>query len=183
MWSLVAGLAIFALLALLVLGMLSSEERAEVLTGPAAIAVWFVYLVHADTVVNAAYLDVGRVDAVPASVATVAGACVIAAGFALFVWATRSLVRHGDFEGIRARRLVVAGPYRFMRQPQNAGWALMLLGIAIAGRSLIALALVAVFAIFAALLGRAEGRALAGAFAGEYRAWRDATPAVPLMRA
>lgn len=178
MTALLGGLVVFALLALLVLGMLSSEDRADTLAGPAAIAVWFVYLVHADTVFTATYLDEGRW-AMSKPLAFALGGALIVVGFALFAWATRSLARHGDFEGIRARRLVVQGPYRLMRQPQNTGWGLMLLGIAVAGRSWISLGLVAVFAVFVLFFERAEERSLRATFGDEFAAWRSRTPFVP----
>lgn len=178
MTALIGGLVIFALLALLVLGMLSSEDRANTLAGPAAIAVWFVYLVHADTVFTATYLNEGRW-ATPKPLAFALGGAVIAVGFFLFAWATRSLARNGDFEGIRARRLVTQGPYRMMRQPQNTGWGLMLLGIAVAGRSWISLGLVAVFAVFVFFFERAEERGLRGVFGEEFDAWRARTPLLP----
>jgi protein-S-isoprenylcysteine O-methyltransferase Ste14 len=179
--SVIGTFVVFLLLAALVLAVLGREERVGVMSGPAAIGVWFVYLVHADTVVTAAYVETGRVDAIPKSVAFVAGGVVIVAGFALFAWATRALVNQGDFEGLRARRLVTGGPYGFMRQPQNAGWALMLLGVAIAGRSLISLALVAIFVAFVALLGRLEARGLAVSFGDDYERWRSSTPALPFV--
>jgi len=178
MWVIIGALIIFLLLAGLVLGMLSSEDRARTLAGPAAIAVWFVYLVHADSVFTAAYLDTGRVT-VAKGPALAIGVPTVIIGFLLFAWSTRALVRYGEFEGLRARRLVVDGPYRFMRQPQNAGWALMLLGIAIAGRSWISLGLVAIFAVFVVLLERAESRVLQSDFGSAYEQWRAVTPLVP----
>jgi len=181
--SVIGTFVVFLLLAALVLAVLGREERAGVMSGPAAIGVWFVYLIHADTVVTAAYIETGRVDAIPKPVAFVAGGVVIAAGFALFAWATRALVNQGEFEGLRARRLVTGGPYGLMRQPQNAGWALMLLGVAIAGRSVIALVLVAIFVVFVALLGRVEARGLAVAFGADYERWRERTPALPFAPA
>jgi len=181
MWSVLGALVIFLLLAALVLGMLSKEDRRRTLAGPVAIGVWFVYLVHADTVFTSAYLDVGRIP-VAKDLAFAIGGSVIAIGFCLFAWATRSLARNGEFEGFRAHRLVVEGPYRYMRQPQNTGWALMLLGIALAGRSFVSLALVAVFAVFVVFLERAEQRVLHAAFGVAYDGWADRTPVLPFGR-
>jgi protein-S-isoprenylcysteine O-methyltransferase Ste14 len=176
MEAVIGGLVIFALLAALVLGMTNGEERAQALSGPAAIAVWFVYLIHADTVVTAAWITTGRVDAIPRTPAIVAGLLVGAAGFALFAWSTRTLVRQAGFQGLRATRLVTGGPYKRMRQPQNTGWGLMLLGVAIGGRSLVALALVALFCAFVAALERAEQRGLHASFGEPYDRWRATTP-------
>lgn len=178
--AVIGGLVVFGLLAGLVLSMLNSEERATALTGPAAIAVWFVYLIHADTVVTAAYVTFGRLSFIPHTPALIAGIVVGGLGFVLFAWATRTLANRGEFQGLTARRLVVEGPYRFMRQPQNTGWAIMLLGVAIAGRSLVSLALVGIFAGFVMLLTRSEEGALEIAFGDDFLRWRDDTPVVGL---
>jgi protein-S-isoprenylcysteine O-methyltransferase Ste14 len=180
MGAVIGGLVVFALLAALLLAMTNSEERAEALSGPAAIAVWFVYLIHADTVVTAAYVSTGKIEAIPKTPALVVGIVVGALGFGLFAWSTRTLVNHAGFEGLRATRLVTTGPYALMRQPQNTGWGIMLLAVAIAGRSLISLALVAVFCVFVAFLERVEDRALRTSFGLDYELWRETTPLLPL---
>lgn len=182
MGAVIGGLVVFLLLAALLLAMTNGEDRAQALSGPAAIAVWFVYLIHADTVVTAAYVTTGRVDAIPRSLALAVGIAIVAAGFALFAWSTRTLVNRAGFEGLRATRLVTSGPYARMRQPQNTGWALMLLGVAIGGRSLISLALVAVFCVFVALLERVEDQSLRTSFGLDYELWRETTPLLPVGR-
>lgn len=182
MGAVIGGLVVFALLAALLLAMTNSEERAQALSGPAAIAVWFVYLIHADTVVSAAYVSTGRIDAIPKAVGLAVGIAVGVAGFVLFAWATRTLVNRGGFEGLRATRLVTTGPYARMRVPQNTGWGLMLLGVAIAGRSVIAVALVLVFCVFVWFLERVEDRALRTSFGLDYELWRETTPLLPFGR-
>jgi len=182
MGAVIGGLVVFALLAALLLAMTNSEERAQALSGPAAIAVWFVYLIHADTVVSAAWISTGKIDAIPKTPALVVGIAVGVAGFGLFAWATRTLVNHGSFEGLRATRLVTTGPYALMRQPQNTGWAIMLLAVAIGGRSVIAVALVAIFCVFVAFLERVEDRALRTSFGLDYELWRETTPLLPAGR-
>ena len=179
MGAVIGGLVVFALLAALLLAMTNSEERAQALSGPAAIAVWFVYLIHADTVVTAAYVSTGRIEAIPKTPALIAGILVGVFGFGLFAWATRTLVNRADFDGLKARKLVTTGPYTLMRQPQNTGWAIMLLAVAIAGRSLISLALVGVFCVFVVFLERVEDRALRTSFGLDYELWRETTPLLP----
>jgi len=181
--SVIGTFVAFLILAALVLVLLGRKDRVGMMSGPAALGVWLAYLLHADTVVTATFIEPGRMDAVPKAVAFVVGGIVIAVGFALFAWATRELVNQGDFDGLRARRLVTGGPYERMRQPQNAGWALMLLGVAIAGRSWISLLLVAVFVGFVVLLSRLEARGLAVTFGDDYERWRASTPVLPFASA
>ena len=182
MGAVIGGLVVFALLAALLLAMTNSEERAQALSGPAAIAVWFVYLIHADTVVTAAYVSTGKIEAIPKTPALVVGIAVAILGFGLFAWATRTLVNRGGFEGMRATKLVTSGPYALMRQPQNTGWAIMLLAVAIAGRSVLALALVALFCVFVAFLERVEERGLRKSFGLDFDLWRETTPLLPIGR-
>ena len=173
-FAVAAGL--FALLAALTLRLV----RADAATGGrprtlSALAIWLVYLFHADTVAAAAFTDVGRVD-LPAGPFLVAGLTLALAGWLLFLAATITLVREGGFEGLRTSRAVFSGPFRFSRHPQNAGWAMLLLGVAIASRSVVALALVAVFAVFAARLSRVEELDLLRRFGTAYASYREATP-------
>jgi protein-S-isoprenylcysteine O-methyltransferase Ste14 len=182
MGAVIGGLVIFVLLAALLLAMTNGEDRAKALSGPAAIAIWFVYLIHADTVVSAAYVDTGKVTAIPHAVALIAGIAIGAGGFVLFAWSTRTLVNRAGFQGTRATKLVTSGPYRVMRQPQNTGWAFMLLGVAVAGRSTISLALVLVFCGFVMLLERIEDKGLEESFGLDYDLWRETTPLFPGLR-
>lgn len=180
MGALLAGLVVFGVLALLVVSALDGErENADDMGAAMTLGVWFAYIVHADTVLTAAYLDVLRVPA-PRTVAFAVGGVILAAGVVLFFWASRTLVAHGDFRGLMSRRLVTGGPYRRIRHPQDTGWALVLTGIAVAGRSPIALALVALFVLFVGRLWRADELQLDGRFGGQWRGYRDATPATPL---
>ena len=177
MGALLAGLVVFAVLAMLVVTAVDRERDAEEIGPALTIGVWFAYLVHADTVLTAAYMDVGRVP-VPRVAALAAGAALIAVGAGLFAWATRTLVRRGGFTGLVSTRLVTDGPYVWMRHPQDVGWATMLLGIAIAGRSPVAVVLVAVFAGFVSRLWRADERQLEERFGEAFLQYRERTPAV-----
>jgi len=175
MAALVAGLVIFGLLAVLVLTALDGDRDAEDLGGALTFGVWFTYLVHADTVATAAFLDVGRVPA-PATPALVLGLAIAVVGFGLFVWSSRVLAGDGDFKGLASRRLVTRGPYALMRHPQDTGWAIMLLGVAVAGRSPIALALVALFVLFVDRLWRIDEQHLLRRFAEPWKQYAASTP-------
>lgn len=73
-------------------------------------------------------------------------------------------------------KLITTGVYRWSRNPQFVGWFLMLLGISLAGRSGLALALTGVFAIviylYTILLAEPYLERLYG---GEYRLYRSRT--------
>ena len=181
MTAFIVALAVFGGFALFVVKRADEDlrERRQ-LSGTAVIGVWLLYLFHADTVVAAAYTDLGRV-AVPSAPLLAIGLSLAAAGWALFLAATVSLVRRGAFKGLETSKLVITGPFRVSRHPQNAGWALLLLGIAIASRSLIAMALVAAFAVFAAAFARVEERDLLRRFGAAYASYRDRTPVLPAI--
>jgi protein-S-isoprenylcysteine O-methyltransferase Ste14 len=163
--------AVFCVAAVIVLRIVD-DGRGTILP---AVAVWLLYFFHADTVVAAAYSDVGRLPA-PAAPFLVVGLATAAGGWLLFLVATRQLVRDGGFVGLVPSRLVTVGAFRLSRHPQNAGWAIMLLGVAIASRSVIALVFVAVFGVFSARLAGAEEAELERRHGAEYAAYRDRTP-------
>lgn len=180
MGALLAGLVVFAVLAILVVSAVDGErENADDMGAAMTLGVWFAYLVHADTVLTAAYLDVARLP-VPRMAGFAVGGVILATGMVLFFWAGRTLVAHGDFRGLMSRQLVTRGPYQRIRHPQDTGWTLMLTGIAVAGRSPIALALVALFVVFVGRLWRADERQLADRFGLQYRGYRDRTPTSPI---
>lgn len=97
-------------------------------------AVWACFLIHSLVVVWCAWFAVGALPVDPLWALVLGG--VVAAIGALFAlagfWEFRSLQR---MSGLSPDRLVTSGIYRLSRNPQNLGWGLLLLGIAIAGRS------------------------------------------------
>lgn len=140
-------------------------------------ASWLLYVLHADAVASAAWGGVLNVD-VPRTPALAGGGVLIVTGFVIFLAGTLALVRHGDFVGVRTQRLVTVGAYAFSRHPQNLGWGILLLGVAVAGRSLGALALVALFAVFVDRYVRLEEHQLEQDFGAAYDEYRAHTPAV-----
>ncbi|MFP5364914.1 MAG: methyltransferase family protein [Thermoleophilia bacterium] len=178
MLALLIAIGVFTALAVFVVRWAAGDLAATgTLSAKSLAASWLLYVLHADTVVSAAWGGVLIVDA-PRVAALVAGGVLIAVGCVIFVAGTLTLVRHGDFEGVRTRRLVTVGPYRFSRHPQNLGWAIVLLGVAVAGRSLGALALVGLFAIFIDRYVRLEEYQLKQDFGAAYDDYRERTPAV-----
>ena len=78
--------------------------------------------------------------------------------------------------GMKTDRLIMTGPYAYSRNPQLIGWALVLLGAAIAGRSGAALALTAIYWVGCVFTIRAEEQALERVFGEEHRRYRAAVP-------
>ena len=78
--------------------------------------------------------------------------------------------------GMQTDRLFTTGPYAYSRNPQLIGWALVLLGAAIAGCSGAALALAAIYWTGCLFTIRAEEQALERVFGEEYRRYRATVP-------
>lgn len=141
-----------------------------------AAVVWAGYAIHAAALVLAARrparaFPVGRRTASGAGVSlAVVGAAMCAAG----------AMRFRSFEQLSALesgRLVTGGIYRYSRNPQNVGWGLILTGVALAGRSAAALAVVAPFwPLFHHYLVLEEEPYLERTFGDEYESYRSKTP-------
>lgn len=178
MLALLVASVVFTGLAVLVLRWAARDLAGSgSLSAKAVVASWLLYVFHADTVTTAAWMGALTVD-VSRGAAVAVGAVFAVLGFSLFLAATVGLARDGDFAGPRTRRLVTRGPYRVSRHPQNVGWGIMLLGGAVAGRSLVALAFVGLFAVFVERFARLEERQLQHDFGAEFDAYRARTPAV-----
>ena len=116
----------------------------------------------------------------PAPAVRMIGWVAVASGLALSLTCIRLFVRLGD--GTQSprqppRRLVVAGPYKVVRNPMLLGVALVLLGEALAfasrGIALYALVFVVVTTV---LMRTVEEPALRRRFGAEYEAYRDRVP-------
>ncbi len=178
MLALLLAVVVFTALAVLVLRWAADDLAGPgTLSAKALVSSWLLYVFHADTVATAALTGAITVD-VPSAPALAIGAGIALAGFVVFLAATITLVRHGDFAGPRTQRLVTVSAYRFSRHPQNLGWGVMLLGIAVAGRSLVALVLVGMFAAFVDRYSRLEEQQLQRHFGAAYEKYRARTPAL-----
>jgi protein-S-isoprenylcysteine O-methyltransferase Ste14 len=134
------------------------------------VALFLVYL-PARALVWAGVVRPARIGA-----AQVAGGALVAGGAALALWCIATFVVVG--RGTPApfdppRRLVVAGPYRHLRNPMYAGAVVALAGAALFYRSGALLAYAAAFlAVSHAFVVLYEEPALLRAFGGEYEAYR-----------
>jgi protein-S-isoprenylcysteine O-methyltransferase Ste14 len=117
---------------------------------------------------------------VAAVAVSLAGAVLIACGFSMWLWTVRLLARIG--RGTLASwdattRLVVAGPYRYLRNPMITAVATLLVGEAVFFGSLWILLWAALFVVinFAYFL-LAEEPGLERRFGEEYRAYKRSVP-------
>lgn len=111
--------------------------------------------------------------------AQAAGLALAFAGGGLWLWATVVLVARGDGTPLPLdppRRLVVSGPYRWIRHPMHLGLIAFFAGEALLFRSVVFLLLVALLALGAFLWSRHEERELERRFDGPYVRYRDAVP-------
>lgn len=117
---------------------------------------------------------------VPAVLVALLGIALVVAGFSVWLWTVRLLSRIG--KGTLASwdpttRLVVAGPYRYVRNPMITAVATLLVGEAAFFGSLWILAWAALFiAINFAYFLRAEEPGLERRFGDEYRAYKRSVP-------
>jgi protein-S-isoprenylcysteine O-methyltransferase Ste14 len=152
-------------------------EREGRLSEGAGNAVAALALFHTFAVVLAvlgAELELG----LPLVPALVIGIPAGVAGVVLVIGAARALRSREAVLGTRVERLVTHGPYRRLRHPFFVGWTLALGGVALGGRSGLALALVAVLVIVLIVVARGEDRRLAARHGEDYATYRAGTPAV-----
>jgi protein-S-isoprenylcysteine O-methyltransferase Ste14 len=109
-----------------------------------------------------------------------AGAALVLCGLAVWWWTVRLFAREG--EGTLApwdptRKLVVAGPYRYVRNPMITGVLLVLLGeAALFGSPWILVWALAFFAVNAAWFPLVEEPGLVERFGDEYEQYRRHVP-------
>ena len=134
------------------------------------------YALHAGFTAAAAWRGIWPV-ALPQVISISVGLAMAIVGLGLFlagVGAFRSLAR---ISGTRNDHLIITGIYRFSRNPQNTGWGMIVIGLALAGRSGLGLALALPFWIVLHIyLLWVEEPYLRGVFGEVYRAYCRRTP-------
>jgi protein-S-isoprenylcysteine O-methyltransferase Ste14 len=112
-------------------------------------------------------------------VAILVGGATFTLGFGLASWAGYCLIQYGRGTPLPLdppRRLVICGPYRWVRNPQAIGMVLMVLGEVIAIRSrLLWCLLPATLAYLEMLVGPWEERQMSRDFGSEYAAYARRT--------
>lgn len=177
MWFIYVGVPAMALVAGYSIWKVRAEYESQgVLSTSTSVAVWVLYLLHLALTVYAAWrglwpLPIGKPPAlIVGSGLAILGVAGALAGMLRF----RSLQR---VSGRQANKLVTSGIYRWSRNPQNVGWGLALLGIALMGRSALAFALAAAFALLVHVYTvYVEEPYLERVYGQAYRDYRASTP-------
>lgn len=140
----------------------------SVLSNTLVYAVWILYILHGATSVYAAWHAIWLLPistALSHSIAwgfLIAGLTLVLAG----IFSFRSIRR---MSGLDTNVLITAGVYRYSRNPQNVGWGLVLLGIALLGNSGLALLLAAMFWLMFRIYVPLEEKYLEEIFGESYR--------------
>ncbi|MFQ6059217.1 MAG: methyltransferase family protein [Anaerolineae bacterium] len=176
MWIVYVGLPVIVLLAVYLLWKVQGEYKTQgKLSAQTALGVWVVYLLHAGLTGFTAWhafwpFPIGK------TVSVAIGGVFLFFGLALSVAGIITFRSFKRMSGLEANKLVTSGIYRWSRNPQNVGWGLVLLGIALIGRSAIALILVALFGlVLHVYLVLVEEEYLEQVFGEEYRRYRSRT--------
>ena len=152
-------------------------ERERRLSSAAASAAIALFLLHGLLVAISALAGVVSFG-MPAALAAPTGAVLILGGGALAIAALRAFESRERFLAIRIDRVVRSGPYRFARHPFYLGWVSALLGVAVAGRSALALGLVALLALALVRIASGEERLLSAELGDAYDDYRREASAI-----
>lgn len=152
-------------------------EQQGRLSGTAAAASTALLVLHAFTVMIAAGGEVWPIG-VPLPVAVALAVVAGGVGLVLLAGAVRQMRSPAQISGREPGELVTGGVYARSRHPQYLGWGLVLLALALGGRSGLALALVAAYALGAWRFAAGEEQHLARAFGDRWARYRAATPAL-----
>lgn len=152
-------------------------ERERRLSPAAAVAALALFLLHGLLVAISALAGVLSFG-IPAALAAPVGVVLILGGGGLAVAALKAFGSRERFLAIRTDMVVRSGPYRFARHPFYLGWVSALLGLAVVGRSALALGLVALLALALVRIASGEERLLSAELGAPYDDYRRQAPAI-----
>lgn len=158
---------------------LKTDERISPLTFCAAL---FAYTALAAGVVLGSWSNAWPLP-INHSVSQTLGVTLLLTGSALYLTARLQLRSFQQTWALRMDKLLTTGVYRLLRHPQNVGWGFLLTGIALVGRSGVALALTGVYVAACFIWLPVEEAALERYFGSNYSRYRAGTPAlIPFTR-
>jgi protein-S-isoprenylcysteine O-methyltransferase Ste14 len=114
--------------------------------------------------------------AIPNGVALACGSTLILIGAAAHLTARIQFRSFRLAWGLSSDRLVTTGIYRYCRNPQLVGWALILLGVALFSRSGAALLLAAMFWASCLIYVPVEERFLERRYGSAYKQYKSSAP-------
>jgi protein-S-isoprenylcysteine O-methyltransferase Ste14 len=175
--SVVAAALALAFLGVVDVYMVYRDFRADGrLSITTTVLVWTLYLLHAGLTVYAAWYGMVALP-LPTVAAIFGGTFVLVVGFVIVAAGVREFRSVSRMSGRDEDELVTTGVYRWSRNPQNVGWLLSLAGVGVIGRSGLALALVALFALLLhGYIVAVEEPHLTRVFGADYRGYRAWTP-------
>jgi protein-S-isoprenylcysteine O-methyltransferase Ste14 len=135
------GLTLWAIMAVR-----SDYAKHQILTNFTTVVVWVAYLFHAGVVIWAASLNTWIVR-FPKWLTIPAGTILVLFGMAIITIAILNFRTFQRMSGLQTDRLITDGIYAWSRNPQNLGWGLVLVGVALLGRSGFALLLSVLFGL------------------------------------
>lgn len=152
-------------------------HQRDTLTFPTAVLVWLLYLLQ---LALACYVSWESLWPLPIArtFAIIFGASVLLCGLTMMIAAMVEFRSMQRVSGRQVDRLITTGIYQWSRHPQNVGWALAMVGIAMAGQSAAALLLAGLFCIMFLIYIPVEERYLERIFGDEYRRYRERTARV-----
>jgi protein-S-isoprenylcysteine O-methyltransferase Ste14 len=141
------------------------------LTSATVTAVWLLYFLHFAVELYAAwnrYLPFNVVE----PLAIVIGLLLVLAGMVIYVVGILHLRSIRRMSGLDTSRLVTTGIYQWSRNPQNVGWALVLIGIGLISRSGLAIIMALLFCGLFRLYIPIEEQYLESVYGDKYREYK-----------
>ena len=145
------------------------------LSAQAAVEVWASYTLHTMLTGFTAWHSFWPLP-ISKTVSVAIGVAFFFFGLGLYVAGIIAFRSFKRASGLEANKLVTSGIYRWSRNPQMVGWGLVLLGVALIGRSILALILVALFWLMFRVTLVVEEGYLERVFGEEYRKYCSRTP-------
>jgi protein-S-isoprenylcysteine O-methyltransferase Ste14 len=177
MWFELTHLSLLGFLAILSLFSVKIDyKRIKKLSFRSVIYVWTLYSYHLILILvfnfNSYWL-IPKIDIL----AIIIGFLLICIGTVFYLAGIIAFRSFKRMSGIDSSELIINGIYKWSWNPQNVGWGLFILGIAIIGSSLMSIILVGFFWVFLHIyVAYIEEPYLEEIFKDEYKKYRASTP-------
>lgn len=169
MWALTASVAIVLGFGAWSLARVRTEYRTQKKLSLLTIAaVWVLYSLHFVLTLVAVYTSSWTLP-IPTMLSVVLGAAFMLFGTYFYTAGIIAFRSFSRMSGADTSQLVSRGIYRWSRNPQNVGWAVFLGGIALAGRSGMALLMALLFWLMFRIYVPIEEEFLGDVFGSKYR--------------